>query len=83
MIRTDHYKHFFACFAITILGTVPWQIWYRWWMLAPPVVLGLCAGFYKEFKDIRTTGFDWTDILADMAGIVAAMAMLGLSAIGG
>jgi hypothetical protein len=52
-------------------------------MLAPPVVLGLCAGFYKEFKDIRTTGFDWTDILADMAGIVAAMAMFGLSAIGG
>ena len=52
-------------------------------MLWIPVALGLMAGFYKEFKDIKGTGFDWTDILADVAGIVAAMAMLGFSAIGG
>ena len=82
-MRTDQYKHFFACFAITALGTVPWQIWQRMWMLWIPVALGLMAGFYKEFKDIKGTGFDWTDILADVAGVVAAMAMLGFSAIGG
>ena len=30
-IRNDHYKHFFACFAITALGTIPWQIWHEEW----------------------------------------------------
>jgi len=26
MIRTDHYKHFFVCFMVSALGTIPWQI---------------------------------------------------------
>jgi hypothetical protein len=52
-------------------------------MLALPVALGLMVGFCKEFADIGGSGFDWTDILADVAGVVAAMAMLGFSAIGG
>jgi uncharacterized protein YfiM (DUF2279 family) len=52
-------------------------------MLALPVALGLLAGFCKEFADIGGSGFDWTDILADVAGIVAAMGVFGLTAIGG
>ena len=52
-------------------------------MLWLPTALGLMVGFCKEFKDIRTTGFDWTDILADVAGIVVAMGVWGLTAIGG
>jgi len=82
-MRTDQYKHFFVCFAITALGTVPWQIWHAGWMLWLPTALGLLAGFCKEFADIWGSGFDWTDILADVAGIVAAMTLIGLSAIGG
>jgi hypothetical protein len=82
-MRTDHYKHFFVCFAITALGTVPWQIWHQRWMLWLPTALGLLAGFCKEFADIGGSGFDWTDIIADVAGIVAAMGVFGLTAIGG
>jgi hypothetical protein len=82
-MRTDHYKHFFVCFMVSALGTVPWQIWHQRWMLWLPTALGLMAGFYKEFADIGGSGFDWTDIIADVAGIVAAMAMLGFSVIGG
>lgn len=51
-IRTDHFKHFFVCFMVSALGTVPWQIWHEGWMLALPVALGLLAGFCKEFADI-------------------------------
>ena len=82
-MRTDQYKHFFVCFMVSALGTIPWQIWHQGWMLALPVALGLCAGFYKEFKDIGTTGFDWTDIWADVLGIATAMAVWGLTVIGG
>lgn len=82
-IRTDHFKHFFVCFMVSALGTVPWQIWHQRWMLALPVALGLMVGFCKEFADIGGSGFDWTDIIADVAGIVAAMGVFGLTAIGG
>ena len=82
-MRTDHYKHFFVCFMVSALGTVPWQIWHQRWMLWLPTALGLIAGFSKEFADIRGSGFDWTDIIADVAGIVVAMGVWGLTAIGG
>ena len=82
-IRTDHFKHFFVCFMVSALGTVPWQIWHQRWMLWLPTALGLMVGFCKEFTDIGGSGFDWTDILADVAGIVAAMGVFGLTAIGG
>jgi len=82
-IRTDHFKHFFVCFMVSALGTVPWQIWHQRWMLWLLTALGLLAGFCKEFADIGGSGFDWTDILADVAGIVAAMGVFGLTAIGG
>ena len=77
-MRTDHYKHFFVCFAITALGTVPWQIWHQRWMLWLPAALGLLAGFCKEFADIGGSGFDWTDILADVLGIAIAILIVGV-----
>jgi len=83
MIRSDHVLHFGWCYFISSLATIPWWIWHQRWMGWIPVVLGLVAGFYKEFKDIRTTGFDWTDILADVAGIATAMLLWGLAMIGG
>ena len=81
MIRPDHVKHFFVCFIITVLGTILWQIWQQGWMVWIPLTLGLVAGFYKEFKDIKTTGFDWTDILADVVGILVALGLWGISSI--
>lgn len=52
-------------------------------MLYLPLTMGFVAGFYKEFKDIKTTGFDWTDIAADAVGVLAALCLFGLSIIGG
>ena len=77
-IRTDHFKHFFVCFMVSALGTVPWQIWHQRWMLALPVALGLMVGFCKEFADIVGSGFDWTDILADVLGIAIAFLIVGV-----
>jgi len=77
-IRTDHYKHFFVCFMVSALGTVPWQIWHQRWMLWLPTALGLLAGFCKEFADIGGSGFDWTDILAGVAGISIAFLIVGV-----
>ena len=79
MIRTDQYKHFFICFAITALGTLPWQIWHEGWMLWLPTALGLLAGFCKEFADIVGSGFDWTDIFADVLGVGGAILLLGVT----
>lgn len=82
-VRLDHVSHFFVCFMVSALGTVPWQIWHQRWMLWLPTTLGLLAGFCKEFADIGGSGFDWTDILADVAGIAVANVCFGLSIIGG
>ena len=68
MIRTDHYKHFFVCFMVSALGHPLADMARRVDALAP-TALGLLAGFCKEFADIGGSGFDWTDILADVAGL--------------
>ena len=82
-VRPDHVSHFFVCFGISAIGTIPWWLLHQRWTLWVPLLAGVVAGFYKEFKDIRTTGFDWTDILADVAGIVTALLLWGMSRIGG
>ena len=78
-VRPDQVRHFFVCFGITALGTIPWWILHQRWTLWIPLALGAVAGFYKEFKDINTTGFDWTDILADVVGIAVAYVCFALS----
>ena len=77
MPRTDQYKHFFSCFAATGLGSIPYQIWGCWWWLAP--ALGLAVGFAKELYDIGGSGFDWTDIFADVLGVGGAILLLGVT----
>lgn len=74
-VRLDHVSHFFVCFTITAICTPFLGVW-AW-------TVGFAVGVGKEVYDIKKTGFDWTDILADVAGIVAAMTLIGLSAIGG
>lgn len=80
-IRSDHVIHYSICFWITALASIPYQLFNMSWMLFFPAVAGLIAGFYKEFKDIKTTGFDWTDIAADVLGIITALCFLGISMI--
>ena len=75
VIRSDHVKHFFVCFIVTAICT-PFLGFWSW-------TIGLAVGIGKEVYDIKRTGFDWTDILADAAGIVVAMGVFGLTAIGG
>ncbi len=78
-VRPDHMSHFFVCFGISAIGTIPWWLLHQRGTLWIPLALGAVAGFYKEFKDIRTTGFDWTDILADFAGIAVAYVCFALA----
>jgi hypothetical protein len=74
-VRLDHVSHFFVCFTITAICTPFLGVW-AW-------TVGFAVGVGKEVYDIKKTGFDWTDIIADVAGIVAAMGVFGLTAIGG
>jgi hypothetical protein len=82
-MKDDHAKHFFVCFLIAALGTIPWWLLGCKWMLALPMIMGMGAGFYKELKDIPTTGFDWTDIVADALGVLCAHLLWGVSTMGG
>ena len=79
--RPDHVKHFYVCFIASALLLIIAQ-WIRWWII-PAVLLALLLGFAKEIHDIRTTGFDWTDIAADLVGILTSLALFGLTLIGG
>ena len=74
-VRPDHVKHFFVCFIITAIATVFLGFW-AW-------TIGLAFGVGKEVYDIKTTGFDWTDIVADVAGIGTALLLWGVGKIGG
>ena len=56
--------------------------WVRWWII-PAVLFAFAVGLLKEIHDIRTTGFDWTDIAADLIGILTSLALFGLTLIGG
>ena len=79
MIRPDHVKHFFVCFMLSALLLTAAQ-----WRPVLSIVAALAVlavGIIKEVKDIGTTGFDWTDILADVVGIVVALSLWGISSI--
>jgi len=79
--RPDHVKHFFVCFIASALLLIVAQ-WIRWWII-PAVLLTLTIGVWKEIHDIKTTGFDWTDIAADLIGILTSLALFGLTLVGG
>jgi len=74
-VRHDHVSHFFVCFIITAICTPFLGIW-SW-------TIGFAVGIGKEVYDIRKTGFDWTDILADVVGIGTALLLWGVGKIGG
>lgn len=74
-VRPDHVSHFFVCFGISAVCTQFLGVW-AW-------TVGLAVGIGKEVYDIRKTGFDWTDIVADVVGILTALLLWGVSRIGG
>jgi len=76
MIRGDHIIHAIVSFAIFVifLAAAQWRLW--WAMVAAS--LAALFGIGKEVHDIGKTGFDWTDIAADLAGIGFALVCWGI-----
>lgn len=62
----DKLKHFAACLVITLTAGY-------FWHPAAGVVLALTAGTAKELRGSR---FDWWDMAANVAGILAALVIL-------
>ena len=59
----DKLLHFLACLVVTLPAAA-----IRGWL--PALGLGLLTGLAKEIHDeARYHGFDWKDIIADIAGI--------------
>ena len=75
-IRKDHILHYFVCYFLTTGLLIIAQWWIPFAIVAFLIVFFIGVG--KEIHDIKTTGFDWTDILADLAGIGTAMVLFGI-----
>ncbi len=75
----DHKKHFIICALATLLAFglyapfVPF-----WYVFSMCPLLGLGLGIGKEYGDSQASGnkWDWTDIVADILGIGAALVVL-------
>ena len=80
-IRKDHVLHFFVCYFIGFLFLIVAQWIPIFSIVAFIVTMGI--GIWKEIHDIKATGFDWTDILADLAGLMTSLGLWGLMIIGG
>lgn len=75
----DHKKHFIICALATLVAFglyapfVPF-----WYVFSMCPMLGLGLGIGKEYGDSQASGnkWDWTDIVADILGIGAALIVL-------
>lgn len=66
----DKLLHFLICFIVTISVTI-----LRGWL--PALISGAVIAFAKEIYDeAYYKGFDWKDIIADVAGIITGL-MIG------
>jgi hypothetical protein len=75
-MRPDRIKHgVVSCFvtglALAFVQTLAWG-----WLVAAG--MALAVGIGKEVYDIRRTGFDWGDVVADVAGIGIALLLWGV-----
>ncbi len=80
-VRGDQVVHAIVSFALFLVFMAAAQRSVCWAMGAAS--LAALFGIGKEIHDIRTTGFDWTDIAADLVGIGLALACWGVMMIGG
>ena len=76
MIRGDQVVHAVVSFALFLIFLAAAQR-SVWWAMGA-AVLAAIVGIGKEIHDIWKTGFDWTDIIADFAGIGIALACWGI-----
>ena len=84
----DKLYHFFcsytAMLTFTALAIIKWESPVAW-SINFGIAMAILVGVAKEFFDlyVKKSKFSVGDILADVAGIVAAMGVFGLTAIGG
>ena len=84
----DKLYHFFcsytAMLTFTALAIIKWESPVTW-SVNFGIACAVLVGVMKEFFDlyVKKSKFSVGDILADVAGIVAAMGVFGLTAIGG
>lgn len=78
-MNKDHIKHFIVCAFATFASFALYATFLPFWhVFAMCPLLGVGLGVGKEYGDSQASGnkWDWTDILADGLGIVAAMVVL-------
>ena len=75
----DHTKHFIICTIATLAVFAVYATFLPFWhVFAMCPLLGIGLGIGKEYGDSQAFGnkWDWTDIGADLLGIVAAMVLI-------
>ena len=75
----DHWKHFIICALATFGSFAVYATFLPFWhVFSMCPLLGLGLGIGKEYGDSQASGnkWDWTDILADVLGIIASMLIL-------
>lgn len=78
-IDNDHKKHFVICAIATLAGFGYMATFFAFWpSFWSSFLLPMGLGFGKEYGDSQASGnkWDWTDIGADIAGTVVAMAFI-------
>ena len=75
----DHWKHFIICALATFGSFAVYATFLPFWhVFSMCPLLGIGLGIGKEYGDSQASGnkWDWTDILADVLGIMASMLIL-------
>jgi len=86
--HNDKLYHFIcsytAMLTFTSIAIIKWESPVAW-SINFGVAMAILVGVAKEFFDlyVKKSKFSVGDIIADVAGIVAAMGVFGLTAIGG
>ena len=84
MLQKDKLLHYSACFVLTTGGYMFGQS--NGYSIADSKIIGigiaLGIGIAKEYYDTKKenpTGWSWHDLLADTAGIISAISIIGVS----
>ena len=84
----DKIYHFFcsytAMLTFTAIAIIKWESPVAW-SINFGIAMAILVGVIKEFYDlyIKKSKFSIGDLIADVAGVVAVMTLIGLTAIGG
>jgi len=87
-LHKDKVYHFFcsytAMLTFTAIAIIKWESPVAW-SVNFGIACAVLVGVVKEFYDlyVKKSKFSVGDLVADVAGVVAAMTLIGLTAIGG